>query len=162
MNLEQHQQHVQTVIGVTRSFSGGGQPFRPAKIQSFTANIFSCQGGPTSTLLGFLNGINGNALVPYENTFILLNINYNDSPHHMGKSQICAGDGVYFRPSNTHSGNLWGHSAKNNTGHFRSSLVEELANKGPKSISCHLESSIMIIYIISQHLGSSRFYLGQF
>ena len=57
---------------------------------------------------------------------------------------------------------LEGHSAKNNTGHFQRSQIEKLANKGPKSISCHIESSIMIIYIISQHLGSSRFYLGQF
>ena len=55
-----------------------------------------------------------------------------------------------------------GHSAQNNTGHFRRSQVEKLANKGPKSISCHIESSKMIKYIISQHLESSRFFLGQF
>ena len=30
----------QTCIGVAGSFSEGGQPFRPAKIQSFPANIF--------------------------------------------------------------------------------------------------------------------------
>ena len=33
------------IIGVAGSFSEGGQPFRPAKIQSFPATIFSCQGG---------------------------------------------------------------------------------------------------------------------
>ena len=33
------------IIGVAGSFSEGGQPFCPAKIQSFPANIFSCQGG---------------------------------------------------------------------------------------------------------------------
>merc|ERR1712197_113865 len=32
-------------IGVAGSFSEGGQPFCPAKIQSFPSNIFSCQGG---------------------------------------------------------------------------------------------------------------------
>ena len=32
-------------IGVAGSFSEGGQPFRPAKIQSFPAKIFSCKGG---------------------------------------------------------------------------------------------------------------------
>ena len=32
-------------IGVAGSFSEGGQPFRPAKIQSLPAKIFSCQGG---------------------------------------------------------------------------------------------------------------------
>ena len=34
-------------IGVDGSFSGGGQPLRPAKIQSFPKN-FSCQGGQVS------------------------------------------------------------------------------------------------------------------
>ena len=38
-------------IGVAGSFSGGGQPFCPAKIQSFPAKIFSCQGGPGSPIL---------------------------------------------------------------------------------------------------------------
>ena len=38
-------------IGVAGSFSEGGQPFHPAKIQSFPANIFSCQGGPSSSIL---------------------------------------------------------------------------------------------------------------
>jgi hypothetical protein len=57
---------------------------------------------------------------------------------------------------------LLGHSAYNNTGHFWRSQVEKLANKSPKSISCHIESSIMIKYIISQHLGSSGFFSGQF
>ena len=39
-------------IGVAETFSEGGQPFWPAKIQSFRANIFSCQGGkfPNSVL----------------------------------------------------------------------------------------------------------------
>ena len=32
-------------IGVAGSFSEGGQPFCPAKIQNFPAKIFSCQGG---------------------------------------------------------------------------------------------------------------------
>ena len=32
-------------IGVAGSFSEGGQPFRPAKIQALPAKIFSCQGG---------------------------------------------------------------------------------------------------------------------
>ena len=32
-------------IGVAGSFSEGGHPFRPAKIQSFPATNFSCQGG---------------------------------------------------------------------------------------------------------------------
>ena len=39
------------VIGVAGSFSEGGQPFRPAKIQSLPAKIFSCQGGPSSPIL---------------------------------------------------------------------------------------------------------------
>ena len=38
-------------IGVAGSFSEGGQPFCPAKIQSFPATIFSCQGGPSSSIL---------------------------------------------------------------------------------------------------------------
>ena len=38
-------------IGVAGSFSEGGQPFRPAKIQSLPAKIFSCQGGPSSPIL---------------------------------------------------------------------------------------------------------------
>ena len=38
-------------IGVAGSFSEGGQPFRPAKIQSFPATIFSCQGGASSSIL---------------------------------------------------------------------------------------------------------------
>ena len=38
-------------IGVAGSFSEGGQQFRPAKIQSFPANIFSCQGGPNLPIL---------------------------------------------------------------------------------------------------------------
>ena len=38
-------------IGVAGSFSGGGQPFCPAKIQSLPAKIFSCQGGPSSLIL---------------------------------------------------------------------------------------------------------------
>ena len=32
-------------IGVAGSFSEGGQPFCPAKIQALPAKIFSCQGG---------------------------------------------------------------------------------------------------------------------
>ena len=36
---------ISMIIGVAGSFSEGGQPFHPAKIQSFPANIFSCQGG---------------------------------------------------------------------------------------------------------------------
>ena len=32
-------------IGVAGSFSEGGQPFHPAKIQYLPAKIFSCQGG---------------------------------------------------------------------------------------------------------------------
>ena len=39
------------LIGVAGSFSEGGQPFRPAKIQSLPAKIFSCQGGPSSPIL---------------------------------------------------------------------------------------------------------------
>ena len=38
-------------IGVAGSFSGGGQPLCPAKIQSFPAKKFSCQGGPSSPIL---------------------------------------------------------------------------------------------------------------
>ena len=38
-------------IGVAGSFSEGGQQFRPAKIQSFPANICFCQGGPSSLIL---------------------------------------------------------------------------------------------------------------
>ena len=40
-------------IGVAGSFSGGGQPLCPAKIQSFPAKNFSCKGGakfPNSVL----------------------------------------------------------------------------------------------------------------
>ena len=39
---------------------------------------------------------------------------------------------------------------------FQRFQVEKSAIKGPKSITCHIESSITIIYIISQHP------LGQF
>ena len=42
---------VTSVIGVAGSFSGGGQPFRPAKIQSLPVKIFSCQGGPSLPIL---------------------------------------------------------------------------------------------------------------
>merc|ERR1712155_38149 len=38
-------------IGVAGSFSEGGQPFCPAKIQTRPAKIFSCQGGPSSLIL---------------------------------------------------------------------------------------------------------------
>ena len=38
-------------IGVAGSFSEGGQPIRPAKIQALPAKIFSCQGGPSSPIL---------------------------------------------------------------------------------------------------------------
>ena len=38
-------------IGVAGSFSEGGQPFCPAKIQALPAKIFSCQGGPSSQIL---------------------------------------------------------------------------------------------------------------
>ena len=38
-------------IGVAGSFSEGGQPFFPAKIQNFPAKKFSCQGGPSSPIL---------------------------------------------------------------------------------------------------------------
>ena len=38
-------------IGLAGSFSGGGQPLRPAKIQSFPAKKFSCQGGPSSSTM---------------------------------------------------------------------------------------------------------------
>ena len=38
-------------IVVAGSFSGGGQPLCPAKIQSFPAKKFSCQGGPSSPIL---------------------------------------------------------------------------------------------------------------
>ena len=38
-------------IGVAGSFSEGGQPFRPAKIQSLPAKIFSCLGGPSLPIL---------------------------------------------------------------------------------------------------------------
>ena len=40
-----------TCIGVAGSFSEGGQPFCPAKIQNFPAKKFSCQGGPSSPIL---------------------------------------------------------------------------------------------------------------
>ena len=43
--------HVIKSIGVAGSFSEGGQPFRPAKIQSLPAKIFFCQGGPSSPIL---------------------------------------------------------------------------------------------------------------
>ena len=36
---------------------------------------------------------------------MILNININDS-NHMDMSQICTGDGHYFRPSKPHSGKL--------------------------------------------------------
>ena len=36
---------VAAIIGVAGSFSEGGQPFCPAKIQTLPAKIFSCQGG---------------------------------------------------------------------------------------------------------------------
>ena len=36
---------IRELIGVAGSFSEGGQPIRPAKIQALSAKIFSCQGG---------------------------------------------------------------------------------------------------------------------
>ena len=38
--------------------------------------------------------------------WIILDINYKHY-YHLGKSQICAGAGDYFRPSKPHSGKLW-------------------------------------------------------
>merc|ERR1712073_181797 len=42
---DMQQSHACSAIGVAGSFSEGGQPFHPAKIQSFPATIFSCQEG---------------------------------------------------------------------------------------------------------------------
>ena len=40
-----------TCIGVAGSFSEGGQPFCPAKIQALPAKIFPVRGGPSSPIL---------------------------------------------------------------------------------------------------------------
>ena len=45
ITLTSNHQLVHCGIGVAGSFSEGGQPFHPAKIQSFPAKIFSYQGG---------------------------------------------------------------------------------------------------------------------
>ena len=56
MKTDEHNQHTTNNaivgIGVAGSFSGGGQPLRPAKIQFFPAKIFACQGGAK-----FLNSV---------------------------------------------------------------------------------------------------------